>query len=147
MEELAPADPANTADAPTKKRGGARNALNEAIGECGEEDAKMFPERNDKGQFVLGHNGGPGRPKGSRNQLGEALLADLYADWLQHGAEVIRQVRESRPADYLKIVAMIVSKCEDLSLDGEMRDAAVEQFIEERRQKALVMIAKMDEAE
>jgi hypothetical protein len=44
-------------------------------------------------------------------------------------------------------VAMIVSKAEDLSLDREMRDAAVEQFIEERRQKALEMIAKMDEAE
>ena len=50
---------------------------------------------------------------------------------------------------YLKIVAMIVSKAEDLSLDkdNEMRDAAVEQFIEERRQQALKMIAKMDEAE
>jgi hypothetical protein len=34
-----------------------------------------------------------------------------------------------------------------LSLDSEMRDAAVEQFIEERRQQALKMIAKMDEAE
>ena len=52
-----------------------------------------------------------------------------------------------RPADYLKIVAMIVSKAEDLSLDSEMRDAAVEAFIEERRQKALKMIAKMDEAD
>jgi hypothetical protein len=83
------------------------------------------PERNDKGQFVLGHNGGPGRPKGSRNQLGEALLADLYADWLEHGAEAIRQVREERPADYLKIVALIVSKCGDLNLDNELRDAAV----------------------
>jgi hypothetical protein len=42
---------------------------------------------------------------------------------------------------------MIVSKAEDLSLDSEQRDAAVERFIEERRQKALKMIAKMDEAE
>jgi hypothetical protein len=38
---------------------------------------------------------------------------------------------------------MIVSKAEDLSLDSEMRDAAVEQFIEERRQKAELQIAKM----
>ena len=49
--------------------------------------------------------------------------------------------------DYLKIVAMIISKCEDLSLDSEMRDAAIEAYIEERRQKALKIIAKMDEAE
>jgi hypothetical protein len=115
----------------------------------GSQNGEPRPQERDEktGRFVLGNFGGPGRPKGSRNQLGEALLADLYADWLEHGAEAIRQVREARPADYLKIVAMIVSKCEDLSLDGEMRDAAVEQFIEERRQKALKMIAKMDEAE
>jgi hypothetical protein len=73
------------------------------------------------------------------------MIADLYADWLEHGMAAIRAVREERPAAYLKIVAMIVSKCEDLSLDSEMRDAAVEQFIEERRQQALAMIAKMDE--
>ena len=30
-----------------------------------------------------------------------------------------------------------IAKAEDLSLDSEMRDAAVEQFIEERRQQAL----------
>jgi uncharacterized pyridoxal phosphate-containing UPF0001 family protein len=82
-----------------------------------------------------------------RNQLGEALVADLYADWLQHGAEAIRQVRESRPVEYLKVVAVIVSKCGDLSAADDMRDAAVEQFIEERRQQALAMIAKMREGE
>jgi hypothetical protein len=41
---------------------------------------------------------------------------------------------------------MIVSKAEDLSgRADDMRDAAIEEFIEERRQKALEMIAKMRE--
>jgi hypothetical protein len=40
---------------------------------------------------------------------------------------------------------MRVSKCEDLSLADDMRDAAVEQFIEKRRQEALKMIANMSE--
>ena len=75
------------------------------------------------------------------------MINDLYQDWKAHGIEAIRETRETRPADYLKIVAMIVSKAEDLSLDSEMRDAAVEAYIEERRQQALKMIAKMDEAE
>jgi hypothetical protein len=75
------------------------------------------------------------------------MIEDLYHHWLEHGAQAIQTVFETRPADYLKIVAMIVSKCEDLSLDSKIRDAAVEQFIEERRQAALKMIAKMDEAE
>jgi hypothetical protein len=111
-----------------------------------DEDAKMFPGRNDKGQFVKGHIGGPGRAKGSRNLLAEAMIDDLYEDWKEHGIQVIREVRETRPADYLKIVAMIVSKAEDLSgmADG-MHDDALEEFIEERRQQALAMIAKMRE--
>jgi hypothetical protein len=37
------------------------------------------------------------------------------------------------------------SKCGDLSSADDMRDAAVEQFIEERRQQALAMIEKMRE--
>jgi uncharacterized pyridoxal phosphate-containing UPF0001 family protein len=75
------------------------------------------------------------------------MIEDLYQDWKEHGIEAIRECREGRPADYLKIVAMIVSKAEDFNTDSEMRDAAVEQFIEERRQQALKMIAKMREPE
>ena len=112
------------------------------------ETAVMQPERDAKtGRFLPGATGLPGRPKGARNKLAEAMIDDLYQDWQEHGIQAIRQVRETRPADYLKIVAMIVSKCDDLSLDNEMRDAAVEAYIEERRQKALKIIAKMDEAE
>jgi hypothetical protein len=73
------------------------------------------------------------------------MIDDLYRDWKAHGIQAICECRETRPADYLKIVAMIISKCDDLSLDSEMRDAAVEQFIEERRQQALAMIARMRE--
>jgi hypothetical protein len=106
---------------------------------------RVPPERDQKtGRFVTGNVGG-GRYKGSRNKLSEAMIDDLYRHWLEHGIQAINRVFEERPADYLKIVAMLVSKCEDLSLDGDIRDAAVEQFIEERRQKALAMIAKMRE--
>ena len=41
-------------------------------------------------------------------------------------------------------MAMVISKCE-VNIDDEIRDAAMEQFIEERRQQALAMIAKMEE--
>jgi hypothetical protein len=92
-----------------------------------------------------GLTGNSGLPKGARNKLAEAMIEDLYQDWKEHGIQAIREVRERRPSDYLRIVAMIVSKAEDLSLDSEMRDAAVEQFIEERRQQALLAIAKMRE--
>jgi hypothetical protein len=105
----------------------------------------MLIDRDDRGQFIIGYKGGPGRPKGSRNLLAEAMIDDLYdEDWKEHGIQAIRECRKTRPADYLKIVAMIVSKAEDLSgmADG-MHDAAMEALIEERRQKALLQIAEM----
>jgi hypothetical protein len=100
--------------------------------------------RDSKGRFVPGNPGLPGRPKGSRNLLADAMIDDLYKDWQEHGIQAIRAARENRPVEYLKVVAVIVSKCGDLSLADDMRDAAVEQFIEERRQQALA-IEKMRE--
>jgi hypothetical protein len=41
------------------------------------------PTRNEKGIYLQGFPGNrAGRPVGSRNALGEAMLADLYHDWL-----------------------------------------------------------------
>jgi hypothetical protein len=77
-------------------------------------------------------------------KLAEAMIDDLYRDWKAHGIQAIRETRETSPADYLRIVAMIISKC-DVNLADDMHDAALEQFIEERRQKALLTIAKMRE--
>jgi hypothetical protein len=53
-----------------------------------------------------GQSGNPaGRPKGSRGKLGEAFLTKLYHNFLKHGDSVIDEVRKSRPAIYLKIIA------------------------------------------
>lgn len=104
---------------------------------------KPKPEQDPKtGRFVTGNVGG-GRPKRSRGLPAEIFLDDLYADWQEHGIQAIRQVRETRPSDYLKVVAMVISKYKDLSLADDMRDAAMEEFIEERRQKAVALIEKM----
>lgn len=59
-----------------------------------------------------------GRPKGSRNKLGEAFIADLYADWLAHGADVIEKVRAERPQDYLKVTASILPKQLEVKTDA-----------------------------
>ena len=40
-----------------------------------------------------------GRPKGSRNQLGEDFISALQADFKEHGTEVIAAVRADRPQD------------------------------------------------
>ena len=54
--------------------------------------------------------GNPGRPKGSRNKLGEAFITALHADFQAHGVEVIETVRIERPHEYLKVVASLLPK-------------------------------------
>jgi hypothetical protein len=52
-------------------------------------------------------------------------------------------VREDRPSDYLKVIAMLVAKGDMTVNVTHFQD--VEQFIEERRLKAVAMIARMQE--
>lgn len=67
---------------------------------------------------------GPGRPKGSRNKLGEAFLEALYSDFQEHGIEVIARVRRDKPDQYLKVIASILPKDINLNVNpmGDMTD-------------------------
>ena len=51
-----------------------------------------------------------GRPKGSRNKLGEAFIQAMHADFEEHGTKVIEQVRIEKPDQYLKVIASILPK-------------------------------------
>lgn len=62
------------------------------------------------GRFLTGNNASPGRPKGSRNKLGEDFIQKLQADFQQHGETVIATVRAEKPAEYLKVVASLLPK-------------------------------------
>lgn len=66
-------------------------------------------KRDENGRFIVPPKS-PGRPKGSRNKLGEAFLADMLANWEEHGKETIEQVRVDKPDQYLKVVASILPK-------------------------------------
>lgn len=54
--------------------------------------------------------GNPGRPKGSRNKLGEDFVAALAADFAEHGSKVIVDVRTDKPDVYLKVIAQVIPK-------------------------------------
>ncbi len=51
-----------------------------------------------------------GRPKGSRNKLGEDFIRALQQDFEANGAQAIEAVRAERPHEYLKVIASILPK-------------------------------------
>lgn len=96
-----------------------------------------------KGEHLAAYRfqpGNPGRPKGSRNKLGEdflkAMLEDFTApgeDGKPNGVEAIRKVREDDPAAYVRTVVSILPKEFDIGENlvaalKESRDAATGAF-------------------
>lgn len=78
-----------------------------------------------------GQSGNPaGRPKGSRNKLGEAFLSDIYADWQVNGVETIKRVREEKPDAYLKVVASMLPQ--SLNINVNQTDSMTDDQLIER---------------
>lgn len=72
---------------------------------------KLPAHLRDDLKFKPGQSGNPnGRPKGSRNALGEAFLEAMHEDFQAHGVEAIIKVREEKPDQYLKVIASILPK-------------------------------------
>lgn len=68
--------------------------------------------------------GNPGRPKGSRNKLGEAFIEALHDDFQANGVDAIVKVRTDKPDQYLKVIASILPKDINLNVNpmGDMTD-------------------------
>jgi hypothetical protein len=62
-----------------------------------------------------------GRPKGSRNKLGEEFVSALLADFNEHGPAVIENVRAEQPAQYLKVIAAVIPKEVNVSV-GQLEE-------------------------
>jgi len=74
--------------------------------------------------------GNPGRPKGSRNKLGEEFIAALYADFQTHGVAAISVVREKKPDQYLKVIASLLPQ--DINLNVSQFDGMTDDELIER---------------
>ena len=76
-----------------------------------------------------GESGNPaGRPKGSRNKLGEEFITEIYNDWCQHGAAALRKVREDRPDVYFKVVASLLPREIEARVSGLTWEEALDQL-------------------
>lgn len=75
--------------------------------------------------------GNPGRPKGSKNKLADAFVADLHDDWLEHGKDVIAVVRAEKPDQYMKVIASIIPKDHNVNVSNvdDLSDAELAERI------------------
>lgn len=103
-------------------------------------DAEQKPKRPLPPIETRFQPGNPGRPKGSRNKLGEQFLADMLADWEKHGTETIVTVREKKPDQYLKVVASILPKELNVRIN-ELDDLTDEQLARQYAAIAASLVA------
>ena len=75
-----------------------------------------------------------GRPKGSRNKLSEEFVAEVYADWCEHGATAIRTVRETRPEVYVRVVASLLPRQVQAEISGPTHEDRVTALAEKLAQ-------------
>jgi hypothetical protein len=102
-----------------------------AIKSASNADNTPAQQRGLRPPWQPGQSGNPaGRPKGSRNKLSEAFVADLYLDWNQNGVAAIARVRQERPWDYVRIVASLVPKQLDVAQSESLDDISDQELIE-----------------
>jgi hypothetical protein len=92
------------------------------------EAVAIAPRKDEKGRFLTGNIGG-GRPRGSRNKLGEEFIKALADDFDQNGQTAIARVREERPQDYLKVIASLLPKEIKLTDERELSDEELDRRI------------------
>src|SRR5262245_36816463 len=81
----------------------------------------------------VGSGNPAGRTRGSRNKLSEEVICALLRDFQQHGQKAVARVRQTQPAAYLKILALLVPrehKVEHSNLLKELTDEQLEAMIE-----------------
>ena len=87
------------------------------------------PSRNKRGQFQQGSTGNPaGRPRGSRNRLGEEFLSALFEDFHKHGLSAIQECRLTNPSVYIRTIASLLPKETPDTPSDEFANMSIEEL-------------------
>ena len=93
--------------------------------------AEILQKDAKTGRFLPGNSGFSGRPKGSRNKLGEDFIRALHEDFQEHGVAAIQAVRADKPDAYLKVIASLLPRELKVTTETELTD---DQLIERIQQ-------------
>ncbi len=64
-----------------------------------------------------GQSGNPaGRPKGTKDAINKAFLDDVTEDWRECGKEALERARKDKPAEYVRMVAGLLPKDQNLNV-------------------------------
>jgi hypothetical protein len=66
--------------------------------------------------------------RGSRNKLSEEVICALLRDFRQHGQKAVARVRQTQPAAYLKILALLVPREHKVEHSTTLKDLTDEQL-------------------
>ena len=76
-----------------------------------------------------GQSGNPaGRTRGSRNRLSEEVICALLRDFRQHGQKAVARVRQTQPAAYLKILALLIPREHKVEHSNRLKELSDEQL-------------------
>ena len=60
-----------------------------------------------------------GRPKGSKNRLGEAFVEDLHTVWQEGGIDKLRELLQSDPATVVNAIVRVLPKTLDVNVKAD----------------------------
>jgi hypothetical protein len=69
-----------------------------------------------------------GRARGSRNALSEEVICALLRDFRKHGEKAVARVRQTQPAAYLKILALLVPREHKVEFSNPLKNLTDEQL-------------------
>lgn len=106
----------------------------------------LSASRNANGQFVPGGPPGPGytremrAERNAQQELASTFVEDLRDDWQLHGKSVLREVRESKPDQYLRVITAVLPKTIELQGNVEL---SVVGLLEEVQRRVIDGVAEV----